>query len=379
MNTRQLWLSAMVKIAAPVLESTARGTLQRDMPLYGSQLEGKETCTYLEAIGRTLCGIAPWLALEDPAMDEDEKALQARYRELARQALLNAVRPGEGRLNFSQGGQPIVDAAFLCQGILRAPAILWEPLSAQEKGWVVAALEETRTRKPCFSNWLLFSAIIEAMLRRAGVFWDPMRVDFALKQMEQWYVGDGFYSDGPRFALDYYNSFVIHPMLLDTCLALKGECAEWDALLPKIQRRATRYAAHLERLILPDGCYPVLGRSSAYRFGVFHALAQAALMHALPEGTTPAGVRCALTKVLERTLRSGSNFDADGWLRVGVFGHQPSIGEGYISTGSLYLCMAVFLPLGLPQEDPFWAEADAPFTQQNVWNGVDIPCDHAID
>ena len=42
-----------------------------------------------------------------------------------------------------------------------------------------------------------------------------MRVDYALRQHDQWYKGDGAYGDGPTFHWDYYNSFVIHPMLLD--------------------------------------------------------------------------------------------------------------------------------------------------------------------
>ncbi len=43
------------------------------------------------------------------------------------------------------------------------------------------------------------------------------------------------------------------------------------------QARATRYAAVQERLIAPDGSFPPIGRSIAYRCGAFHALAQAAL------------------------------------------------------------------------------------------------------
>jgi hypothetical protein len=46
--------------------------------------------------------------------------------------------------------------------------------------------------------------------------------------------------------------------------------------------RARRYADILERLIAPDGTFPSMGRSTTYRFGAFHALAQVSLMRELP-------------------------------------------------------------------------------------------------
>ena len=71
-------------------------------------------------------------------------------------------------------------------------------------------------------------------------------------------------------------------------------------------------------------------------------------------------------------------FDANGWLRIGFCGHQPGVGESYISTGSLYLCSVAFLPLGLPPADPFWSAPASPFTQQRAWSGAPFPIDHAI-
>ncbi len=42
-----------------------------------------------------------------------------------------------------------------------------------------------------------------------------MALDIALRKMEEWYLADGWYSDGPDFSLDYYNSFVIQPMIVE--------------------------------------------------------------------------------------------------------------------------------------------------------------------
>jgi hypothetical protein len=71
-------------------------------------------------------------------------------------------------------------------------------------------------------------------------------------------------------------------------------------------------------------------------------------------------------------------FDGDGWLRIGFCGHQPGVGETYISTGSLYLCAAALLPLGLPASDEFWSAAPRPWTSALAWSGQPFPIDHAL-
>jgi hypothetical protein len=77
-------------------------------------------------------------------------------------------------------------------------------------------------------------------------------------------------------------------------------------------------------------------------------------------------------------VEAPGTFDANGWLRVGFCGHQPAVAEGYISTGSLYLCSAALLPLGLRSTDPFWANPVKPWTAQKMWGGQDVPPDHAL-
>jgi hypothetical protein len=145
-----------------------------------------------------------------------------------------------------------------------------------------------------------------------------------------------------------------------------------------VLQRARRYAEIQERLIAPDGTFPSLGRSTAYRFGAFHLLAQVSLMRELPEVIRPSQVRGALTAVIGRVTAAPGTFDGNGWLSIGFCGHQRSLGEPYISTGSLYLCSAALLPLGLPPGDPFWSAPPAAWTSQRLWSGESLPADHAI-
>jgi hypothetical protein len=110
---------------------------------------------------------------------------------------------------------------------------------------------------------------------------------------------------------------------------------------------------------------------------VFQALSMAVCEGLLPPDVSPAQVRCALTKVIERMAGAPGTFDGQGFLTVGFCGHQPSIGESYITAASTYLCATVLLPLGLPAAHPFWSDPDADWTAVKLWQGEDLSCDKA--
>ena len=376
-SDRDAWIAVMRQLADPVLTNLANGTLRARMPVEQAAGGDRRRVTHLEAIGRLVAGLAPWIDL--PADDTGEGRLRAEYAALARRAIARAVDPASPDfLNFTRDRQPLVDAAFLALGVLRAPRALRDGLDAATKRHLVAALESTRPIVPGYNNWLLFSATVEAGLKNLGAGWDRLRVDYALRQHEQWYKGDGAYGDGPDFHWDYYNSFVIHPLLLAVVDACKDEATAWKELALPITRRAERYAAIQERFITPDGSFPAIGRSLAYRCGAFHLLADVALRRSLPEGVSPAQVRGALTSVITRTIDAPGTFDRDGWLQIGLCGHQPGVGETYISTGSLYLCAVGLLPLGLPATDAFWSAPPQPWTSAKAWSGQAFPIDHAV-
>ncbi len=378
-DDRHFWIQSLTQVSRPVLKALSEGRLKATMPVESphGDVDHHRQSTYLEAMGRLLAGIAPWL--ESGAGDAAEIALREQYADWARAAIEAGTNPkSPDFMNFNQGAQPVVDAAFLTLAILRAPKELWQKLNASTQQNVIRALVSTRVIKPGYNNWLLFSAMIEAGLSFMGVSWDAMRVDYAVRSVNLWYEGDGLYGDGPDFHWDYYNSFVIHPMLLTVLEVIARSSSAWTSFQPESIVRAERYAAIQERLISPEGTFPPIGRSLAYRFGAFHLLADMALRRRLPEGVSPEQVRCALTAVMRRMIQAPGTFDAHGWLRVGFCGDQPLIGESYISTGSCYLCSVAWLPLGLPASDPFWAGPERPWTAKQIWSGENVVADHAL-
>jgi len=369
----------LTRVARPVIANLASNQLKNRMPVEAAKgrVEDRRAVTHLEALGRTLAGIAPWLGVAQAA--EAEEKVRADFASKTRQGLASAVDPAApDRLAFTTSAQNLVDAAFLALGLSRARAELWEKLDALVRERIVAALQSTRKFKPGRNNWLLFSATIEAFLASVGAEWLPGPIDVAIRSHEEWYQGDGAYGDGPEYHWDYYNSFVIQPMLVAVLDLIGPVDARWNGHRNAVLKRARRYAAVQERLIAPDGTYPPIGRSIAYRCGAFHHLATMALRRELPDGVAPAQVRGALAAVIQRTLGAPGTFDTDGWLRIGLAGHQASLGETYISTGSLYLCCCAFLPLGLVPTDEFWSASPADWTARRIWSGGDMPADHAI-
>ena len=377
-DDRRYWVSVMDKIARPVLENLARRELKKNLPVEEQPGAERASCTHLEAFGRLLYGLSPWLGA--PALAGDELKRQQEFVRLTLASLDAATDPqSPDFMNFTAGGQPLVDAAFFAQGILRAPKVLWEPLDPRVKQQIIAALKSSRQiATPTRNNWVMFAATVESALLQFGEPTLAPRLEGCVRNMLAWYAGDGVYGDGNFFHFDYYNSFVIHPMLVDVLGTLAAHDAAFAPARAIVLKRARRYAEIQERLFAPDGTFPPVGRSLAYRFGAFQTLALLAWQHDLPEHLKPAQVRCALTSVIRRMMEAPGTFDANGWLRIGFCGHQPSLGESYVSTGSLYLCSAGLLPLGLPPDDVFWNAPAERWTSQKLWAGDNLPADHAL-
>ncbi len=374
--TREYWVSVLERVITPVFESLAKNELKLKMPVESKPTStDRPKYTYLEAFGRSMAGISPWLQL--PADDSPEGKKRKRFFDLALVCLDNATNPSAADyMNFSDGGQPLVDAAFLAHSLVRAPRF-WSEVPEKVKNNVVQAFLKTRTIKPGYNNWLLFSAMIEAFFLKYSYPWDTMRMDYALKKHSEWYKGDGMYGDGPDFHWDYYNSYVIQPFMLDI-LTIAHEKDMYKDLYTLEIKRAQRYAAIQERLISPEATFPPIGRSLPYRFGALQLLAQIVLMENLPNAITNGQVKNALSQVIKKMIEFPGTFDANGWLNIGFMGHQPSIGEGYISTGSLYLCTTGLLPLGLPAVSDFWKSQPEDWTSKKIWSGVDVPNDSAL-
>ena len=382
-SDRELWAGILYQMAAPVLSNMSEGKLQENMLVELSPTwDGRDKrVTYMECFGRLMAGLAPWLSLPDD--DTAEGKQRKQLREWALKSYAQSVDPeSKDYLLWRKEGQPLVDAAYIAESFLRGYDALWVPLDDLTKQRYIAEFQQLRRVDPPYTNWLLFSSTVECFLKKAGAQTDYYRITSALRKVDEWYVGDGWYSDGEDFAFDYYNSFVIHPMYVE-CLEVMtngGKQNIWNVKggnFPNALKRMQRFGMILERFVSPEGTFPVFGRSITYRTGVLQPLALLSLRGWLPKELPAGQVRAAMTAVIQRMFGDNRNFNAEGYLTLGFNGSQPNISDWYTNNGSLYLASLAFLPLGLPADAPFWTDAPQPWTSKKAWGGEDFPKDHA--
>lgn len=375
---RIYWISILQKITNPVLNNLAKGSLRKNMPYESTSLEGQKF-SYLEAFARVFNGIAPWLELGPDSSEEG--ILREKYIKMTMKAISNAVNPNNNDYIFVvEPKQSLVDVALFAQGLLRAKNQIWLNLPMDDQARIIRELKNTRVIAPYENHWLLFTAMIEAALLEFTGECDKERLSYGIRRFrDEFYMGDGIYSDGEGFTSDYFNSIVIHPMLNDVLKVMRKYGIREGEFLDVQLMRSSRLASQLERTISPEGTYPLLGSCLAYRCGVFHLLSQAALLKILPRNINPSQVRSALTAILKKHFGENQNFSSNGWLLVGLNGSQIDISESDINTGSLYFCCSIFLALGLPASDLFWTEPYAEWTSIKAWNGQEIQKDQSID
>jgi rhamnogalacturonyl hydrolase YesR len=375
---REYSVQVLTRIAGPVLDALSKNELKERLPIHDWE-KHRAAWTHYEAFARTLAGIAPWLELGPDETPEGQ--VRAKFIQLARQSLINATNPNSpDYLNFgSIPDQPLVESAYLAAALLSAPQQLWEPLGEIQRTNVLNALRVSRSiNLEHNNNWFLFPAMVEAALWQFGNDVDIEPIETAIEKFEEWYLGDGIYGDGPNFHYDYYNSYVIHPMLMQMLRVARSKGSRLGKYLSSITRRAERYAEILERQISPEGTFPVAGRSSAYRFAAFYHLAYMALIDQLPDSIEPAAVRGGITAVVRRMVEAPGTFDERGWLNLGAVGSQPGLRESYNATGSLYVCLTGLVHLGLPANHALWTAPAASWTQKRIWSGEDVPRDRML-
>jgi hypothetical protein len=230
--------------------------------------------------------------------------------------------------------------------------------------------------RPLTNNWLLLAAMPEVLsYKLASSAFDPMRLDFAVLNTLASYKGGSIYGDGPDLHTDYYNSIVTHPAL-DTIKEVTADDPRMQALLVNQPFRSERYSRILERLISPEGTYPVIGRSATYRLGAFHHLSRwCSKVQDINESGFLGKSRCGMTAVLKRLEQN--MFETNGMLRNGFNSKYETfcLSEPYVSTSSLYATGFFLLPLAVSDDHPFWSSEDQKWTQAKVWSGESVSID----
>ncbi|MFJ5231887.1 DUF2264 domain-containing protein [Kitasatospora sp. NPDC088391] len=251
-------------------------------------------------------------------------------------------------------GQAMVEAASVALALRLTRRHLWDRLDpgVQERAgaWLAGALH----RQPVDNNWWLFPLTVGGFLAEAGIETDAARaaVDRGLRRLDDWYLGDGWYTDGRPRAIDHYNGWALH-----LYPALHAHLSGDPALTARYGARLHDHLTGYARLFDRDGAPVHQGRSLSYRFAAAAPLWAGALLDSTPlaPGTTRRLASGTLRHFLDRDA-----LDARGLLTLGWHGPYPPIVQPYSGPASPYWASKGFLGLLLPPGHPVWTATETP-------------------
>lgn len=299
----------------------------------------------LEGFARPLWGIAPLVAGGGTFEHMDHILV----------GLANGSNPEHPEFWGDVGhlDQRAVEMAAIGYALAIAPEHFWHALPGVAKDRLGRWLGRVQQVAVHDDNWHFFVVMVQQGLERVGLKIDRSVQRFHLDRIDEFYLGDGWYGDGPEGFVDHYNSYALHTYgLLYARMTAETDRDRADSYI----ERARRFAASYRYWFGDDGASVGFGRSMTYRFGMasFWAALAVADAEALPWGEIRGLWGRHLRWWLSRPIA-----DSEGRLTVGYVGAVGAIAEQYSSPNSPYWAMKALLPLSLPESHPFWQAAEA--------------------
>ncbi|MEU1295367.1 DUF2264 domain-containing protein [Streptomyces sp. NPDC005840] len=335
--TRAHWESAADALLAAVEPYATGGGALYDLPGTHTSWSGRLS-DGLEGYARTLL-----LA----AFRRDETVL-GRYAD--------GLAAGVGGIwpRIEDRSQPLVEAASVALALRLTRPLLWDRLDDGVRQRAAEWLTDALTAEPWPCNWELFPVTVGGFLQEIGH--EPeasaAAIDRGLSRIEDWYVADGWYTDGDGRKFDYYNGWAMHLYPV-----LHAWLADDARLLDHYGDRLARHLDDYARLFGADGAPLRQGRSLTYRFATTAPLWLGALTGRTP--LTPGRTRRLASGALRHFLDHGA-VDERGLLTLGWHGPDETVLQGYSGPASPYWASKGFLGLLLPAGHPVWTATEEP-------------------
>ncbi|MBT1728963.1 DUF2264 domain-containing protein [Enterobacter quasimori] len=327
------------------------GALDKQFPPGSSRFSLGETCAHyatdiaqMEGLSRALWGLFPLMA------SGEGEPWSEKY--------LDAIKLGTDPQSEGYWGetgpydQRLVEMAAYGLGLSLLGDKLLERFTEREVMNLHAWLSQITDAQMPDSNWNYFAIIVQLGFRRAGLPYDQRAIDHRFALMDAYYLGDGWYSDGPGRPKDYYISMAFHFYGL-IYATLSGDEARADVL----RERSRLFAEDFIYWSAADGASVPFGRSLTYRFAMV-AFWSAVAFSGL-EVFTPGIVKGIILRHL-RWWQQQPITDRDGILTLGFAYPNLAMCEDYNSPGSPYWALKTWLILALPEANPFWLADEEP-------------------
>lgn len=311
---------------------------------YGNQI------ALMEGFARILWGLAPFWA-----GDGEDKDFEKIYL----QGIINGTNPEHEEYwgILEDYDQRLVETAALGLGLILAPKKLWEPLTQLQKNNFYAWLNQVNYAKANNNNWLMFSVIVNLGFKTIGMPYNSEVLEEPLSKFEEFYVGDGWYTDGKSDQIDYYIAFAIHFYSLIYAKVMENEDKERSLLF---KERAIKFASDFIYYFDEDGSALAFGRSMTYRFA--QCCFWSACIYADIQPVSMGVMKGIISRNLEWWINKPI-FDNGNILSVGYAYPNLCMSEEYNAFGSPYWALKAFLVLALDEKHTFFEAEPLPLPE----------------
>ena len=366
LKSKRDYVELMRKLLDPLAELYSPGGARLRLGETGATYD--RVAIELEAFSRPLWALAPfWLG----------GGRAPEFEDIYRRGLAAGTDPESPEYwgEPQDCDQRFVEMAAIACAMIEVPQIVWEPLDGAAKENLARWLGSINAHELPHCNWLFFRVLVNLALERVGRDFDPALVERDLDEVDRWYVGGGWYTDGPaeiKPQRDYYIPWALQYYgVLYSVFA-----AERDPARAAVYRqRALEFGRSFARWFDKNGAALPYGRSLTYRFGqcAFYSACVWAGLEPLPLS--------AMKGIIARNLRWWMEkpiLDRDGVLTIGYCYPNLYMSERYNAPGSPYWGLKSFLLLALPDDHPFWAAEEAPLPEEFAAPGVVADRDAAL-
>jgi len=301
----------------------------------------------MEGFSRVLWGLVPYLA---------GGGKDTEIWDVSLQGIINGTDPSHPEYWGDAGDydQRFVEMGVMGLALCLIPDRIWEPLDERERGNLYNWLNQINVH-PCYDcNWLFFHVLVNLGFHHIGEPYDAEQMERNLNRIEEFYLGNGWYSDGVGGHSDYYVPIALQYFGLVYAKLMEQEDPERCA---RFRERGILFANQFLHWFSPDGSALPYGRSLTYRFAQSAFWSAFAFAGIRTETLTPGVVKGLILRNLRWWFKQPI-FDPAGVLTVGYAYPNLVMAENYNAPGSPYWALKTFLVLALADDASFWTEPE---------------------
>lgn len=299
----------------------------------------------LESFARVLWGLAPYFC---------GGGSNQEFEEIYLQGLEHGTDPRNPEYwgAVTDYDQRLVEMAAISVGLLLAQDKLWDPLSPDAQSNLASWLSQANHAETRDNNWKFFAVLANVALKKLGrPEFDQEKMDGNLAAINSYYIGDGWYTDGPNGNCDYYIAFAMHYYGLLYSVFMNEDDPTNSQ---QFRERAAMFGKQFLYWFDESGAGIPYGRSLTYRFAQVSFFS--ACIFAGVEALNLPIMKGIIDRNLDMWWHSHMQ-DFSGILTIGYKYPDLIMAESYNAPGSPLWSLKTFLLLALDDNHPYW---DAP-------------------